>query len=91
VRITAETQDEAECIIATIWITLERRNIPSPKIQIKSLLPRVEIELVFGNRIDEDMFSRELKSARPRHDWDLPRRTRRQIPAIPRTHSKNVE
>jgi hypothetical protein len=59
VRIIAKSWGEAEQIIATIWITLERERIPSPKVQVQSLSPRLAIELTFEERNHEVIVSRE--------------------------------
>jgi hypothetical protein len=59
VRIIAKSLGEAERIIAAIWVALERGNIPSPQIQVRSLARRLAIELTFEERLHEAIVSRE--------------------------------
>jgi hypothetical protein len=55
VRITVGSQDEAERIIAAIWVVLERAKIPSPQVRIpRSVLPPVPVELIFEDQNHED-------------------------------------
>jgi hypothetical protein len=59
VRIIAKSWGGAERIITTIWIALERGNIPSSKVQVRSQPPRLAIELTFRERTQEVIISRE--------------------------------
>jgi hypothetical protein len=66
VRITVGSQEEAERIIAAIWVVLERTNIPSPQVRIpRSVPPPVAIELIFEKQVHEDFVSRDVPGLVP--------------------------
>ena len=76
-RITAGSQDEAERIIAAIWVVLERANIPSPQVRIpRSVPPRVAIELIFEDRVHENSVLREVRGADPSNSAASPASSR---------------
>ena len=55
---------EAENLIATIWIALEKDGLTSPKMTILSRGTKLEIELIFGSERDENLVKAELPPAR---------------------------
>jgi hypothetical protein len=61
-RIVAETNDEAERIIAEIWRALERMKLPSPRITVRSQSPGLVIELHFEQPIHEELVRDEALS-----------------------------
>ena len=54
---------EAENLIATIWIALEKHHLASPKMAILSRSTKLEIELTFGSERDENLVKAELPPA----------------------------
>ena len=55
---------EAENLIATIWIALEKHGLTSPKMTILSRGTKLEIELIFGSERDENLVKAALPPAR---------------------------
>jgi hypothetical protein len=51
---------QAEILLTTIWIALEKHGIASPKIGVLSSGMKLEIELTFASRRDEDLVKAEL-------------------------------
>jgi hypothetical protein len=60
VKATNLSASEAEDIIATIWIALEKHGLSSPKITIFSRSTKREIEFVFELERDESLIAAEL-------------------------------
>jgi len=54
---------EAENLIATIWIALEKDGLTSPKMTILSRGTKLAIELIFGSERDENLVNAELPPA----------------------------
>jgi len=54
---------EAENLIATIWIALEKHGLTSPKMTILSRGTKLEIELIFGSERDENLVKAALPPA----------------------------
>ena len=56
---------EAENLLATIWIALEKHGLTSPKMAILSsgIKLKLEIELLFESRRDENLVRAELPRA----------------------------
>jgi hypothetical protein len=51
---------QAEILLTTVWIALEKHAIASPKIAVLSSGTKLEIELTFASRRDEDLIKAEL-------------------------------
>ena len=51
---------QAEILLTTIWIALEKHGITSPEIAVLSSGMKLEIELTFASRRDEDLIKAEL-------------------------------
>jgi hypothetical protein len=62
-RIVAETNDEAERIIAEIWRALERMKLPSPRITVSSQSPSLLIDLHFEQPNHEELVRDEALSS----------------------------
>ena len=60
VKATNLSASEAEDIIATIWIALEKRGLSSPKITIFSRATKREIEFLFESERAESLIAAEL-------------------------------
>ncbi len=54
---------QAEKLLATIWIALEKHGCTSPKMTILSKGTKLEIELLFESGRDEDLVKAELPLA----------------------------
>ena len=54
---------EAEDLLATVWIALEKHGLTSPEIAILSRGTKLEIELIFGSERDENLVTAELPCA----------------------------
>jgi hypothetical protein len=59
-QITTGTEEEAEYVIAKIWVALERGGLPSPKLTVTSQSPSLLIELQFQQRTYEELVRNEL-------------------------------
>jgi len=59
-QITTGTEEEAERIVAKIWLALERDGLPSPKLTVTSQSPSLLIELKFGQQTHEELVRNEL-------------------------------
>jgi len=71
---------EAENLLATIWIALEKHGCTSPKMEILSRGAELEIELLFESRRDENLVRAELPRAMARKIF--PRATFRKFQAV---------
>src|SRR5438552_235337 len=56
----------AEDLLATIWIALEKHGLTSPDMRILSRDTKLDIELLFVSRRDEDLVKAELPPAMAR-------------------------
>jgi hypothetical protein len=54
---------EAENLLATIWIALEKHGLTSPNMRILSRDTKLKLELKFGSRHDENLVKAELPRA----------------------------
>ena len=62
-RIVAETNSEAERIIADVWRALERMKLPSPRITVSSQSPSLLIDLHFEQPNHEELVRDEALSS----------------------------
>jgi len=65
-RIIAKDDDEAERIIAVIWLELERNKIPAPFIKIARRSSALLINLLFEQQNHEELVRKEALST---HMW----------------------
>jgi len=63
------SKHEAENLLATIWIALEKHGIASPKMKILPRDAELEIELLFDSRRDENLVRAELSQAMVRPEF----------------------
>jgi hypothetical protein len=63
-QITVRTEAEAERIVADVWLVLERRGLPSPKLTVKPQpqSPGLTIEFQFEQQAHEALVREELLS-----------------------------
>jgi hypothetical protein len=61
-RITARSDDEAERIVASVWITLEWGNLPSPRVTIKPQSPPLLMEFHFEQQVHEEIVCKQALS-----------------------------
>ena len=74
-QITTGTEEEAERIVAEIWLALERDGLPSPKLTVTSQSHSLLIGLQFEQQTHEELVRNELfppkaderSSPRPEH------------------------
>jgi hypothetical protein len=59
-QITTGTEEEAERIVAKIWLALERGGLPSPKLTVTAQSPSLLIELQFQQQTHEELVRNEL-------------------------------
>jgi hypothetical protein len=59
-QITTGTEEEAERIVAKIWLALERAGLPSPKLRVTSQSPSLLMELQFQQLTHEELVWNEL-------------------------------
>ena len=62
-QITTRTEPEAERIVAHVWIVLERKGLPSPKLTVKPQCPSLTIEFRFEQQAHEDLVREEVLSS----------------------------
>ena len=65
-RIIARDDDEAERIIAGIWLAVERNNLPSPVVRITRQSIILMIELIFEQRNHDEIIRKEALFIGPR-------------------------
>ena len=80
----------AEDLLATIWIALEKHGLTSPDMRILSRDTKLDIELLFESRRDEDLVKAELPPAMvtPAPARELSRRRQCRARAMPRTRRR---
>jgi len=61
-QITAGTESEAERIVAHVWVVLEKRGLPSPKLTVKLQSSSLTIESQFEQQAHEDLVREEFLS-----------------------------
>jgi hypothetical protein len=54
---------QAEDLLATIWIALEKHGLTSPNVRILSRGTKLKLELIFGSGRDENLVTAELPRA----------------------------
>ena len=52
---------EAEHLVATVWLLLEKYQIASPRLATKSQSNRLQVEFHFSHKADEDLIASELR------------------------------